>query len=94
MNKNLFEDLYYGDYRPNDVTIESKEYDLVLEKVLKLQDQISSKLSPEDYKLVTKLDSLHNELNDCFAKQSYSDGIKFATNFLFNALCNNDFEKK
>ena len=24
-----------------------------------------------------------NELNDFFAKQSYSDGIKFATNFLF-----------
>jgi len=94
MNKKLFEDLYYGDYSPNDVTIKSKEYDMLLKKAVKIQEQLRSKLSPSDYKLVVKLDCLHNQLSDFFGKQAYSDGIKFATNFLYNALSSNNSEKK
>lgn len=94
MNKALFDDLYFGDYHPNDVTIESEEYERILSEVIKLQHKLSAKLSKEDYADVKKLDNFHNQLNDFYAKQSYTDGIKFAVNFLYNALCDNISGKK
>lgn len=94
MNKALFDDLYFGDYHPNDVTIESEEYERILSEVIKLQHKLSAKLSKEDYADIKKLDNFHNQLNDFYAKQSYTDGIKFAVNFLYNALCDNISGKK
>lgn len=94
MNKALFDDLYFGDYRPNDITIESEEYDNIISEVTKLHHNLSAKLSKEDYAEVRKLDDFHNQLNDLYAKQSYTDGIKFAVNFLYNALCDNLSGKK
>lgn len=94
MNKALFDDLYFGDYQPNDITIKSKEYNRILSEVIKLQHKLSAKLSKEDYSDIKKLENLHNQLNDFYAKQSYTDGIKFAVNFLYNALCDNLSGKK
>jgi len=94
MNKQLFNDLYFGDYKPNIYFDNSKEYNVIFKKILKVQRQLRSKISESDYELVKELCGLYSESSDFYGKQSYSDGIKFATNFLFNALCNNDSEKK
>lgn len=86
MNKKLFDDLYYGDYRPNSITLNSDEYRKLVSQIIKSQDTLKSKLSNSDYKLVTTICNNYNKLHDLYSRQSYSDGIKFATNFLFLAL--------
>jgi hypothetical protein len=94
MNKALFDDLYFGDYQPNDITIESKEYDKLISKIINLQNSLTSNLPLKTCKGINQLCNYYTQLNDLYAKQSYSDGIKFAVNFLYNALCDELSEKK
>lgn len=93
MNKELFNDLYYGDYRPNDIIVESNEYNNLISDIIKQQNILFSVLPKSKHNTLKKLITSYTHLSDLYGKQSYSDGIKFATNFLFNALCNNDSEK-
>ena len=94
MDKALFDDLYFGDYKPNEINIESKEYDSLISKIMKLEKTLQASLSKNDYKRVTRLSNYYTQLNDVYAQKSYSDGIKFAVNFLYNALCDRLSGKK
>lgn len=94
MDKSLFDKLYFGDYQPNDIIIKSKKYNNLISQTIKIQNKLSNTLSESDYKNVVALCNIHNQLNDFYAHQSYTDGIKFAVNFLYNALCDRLSGKK
>ena len=94
MNKDLFDELYFGNYRPNDMVMLSDLYEKMVSEIIKLEAHFRKILSKSDLKKFTQLCQCYTTLNDEYARQSYNDGIKFASNFLFNALCDNNSGKK
>ena len=86
MNKALFDDLYNGDYNPSETPIKSKEYDSLTSKIMELEKSLQASLSKTDYKRVMRLSNYYTNLNYEYSRTAFSDGVKFAVNFLYNAL--------
>ncbi len=89
MNKDLFFDLFHGNYRPDEALPESSDKIQKLTKAVEdAKKKLSSKLSEDDDLLLREIDDSYKELIDLYSLDAYISGIHLATNFLFNALSN------
>lgn len=94
MDKDLFYNLYYGNYQANDQVFDSTEYNELNAKISSITHQLSAIVGDSNRELLDELQCAYSSLCSFYSSESYISGIKFATNFLFNALCDNNFEKK
>ena len=94
MDKNLFEELYLGNYVPSDDVGKSQECLDNANKLGEIKDKLVKKLTGECLELFLQYDDLAVEIVCSNSSDAYSQGVKFATNFLYNALSGKDSGKK
>jgi len=95
MNEKLFTDLFYGNYAPNEDIGHSEDSKECANKIDALKDKILDKIKDDNLQsLFLEYDELLTEAIDIYSHDAYIEGVKFATNFLFNSLSSNNSVKK
>ena len=84
----LLEDVYCGFARPMDKINHTAEYEEVLEKAEKLEDQLMESLDTEQKRVFDEVLSTENELINVAGKERFLQGYSHAIKMLAEALTN------
>lgn len=94
MEEDLFFNLYYGNYNAAEECNGNKEIHELASKIAVLTNKLKDTIDPSLLEMFLQLDDAYTLIIDMYSVESYSNGIKFATKFLCQALSNNNSEKK
>lgn len=78
--KSIIEEFYYGSVIPFEQKTVSDEYDEILEKLLKVEEEISSRF-PEAEELTTKYRKLQIDLQNKLLLNEFSKGFRLGARF-------------
>lgn len=84
--QNLLETLWYSDLTENPIEM-SEEKKRLLHSLVEDEKALCASFSKEQKILFEKYESSSGDMRDICEKQAYISGIKFATKFIIEALC-------
>ncbi len=91
--ESILKNLYYGKFNPDEV-IDTKEpeYLKLCNKALEVMELLKKNVSVEDYKIITELMDLHNEISAFEVVDAFKYGFKSGSLIMLEIFTDKEFD--